>query len=96
MRDKAAGRKNVLNDHWSDNWCDEAADYIDKLRTGKETYVCQLDGEIILVGTQEECQAHKDAQGEFNFCWKVQTLQEFGNSQYEAGYDAAEPQTEDM
>jgi len=32
MRDKAAGRKNVLNDRWSDDWCNDAADEIDRLR----------------------------------------------------------------
>lgn len=32
MRDKALGRKNVLNDYWGDCWCKDAADEIDRLR----------------------------------------------------------------
>jgi len=43
MRDIAAERKNVIGDYWSRNWCENAADEIDRLRQEVKDLNNQID-----------------------------------------------------
>lgn len=51
-----------------------------------ETHVLHMDTDIMFVGTQEECQSRKDGQPFPTDCWKVHTLQEYGEACFEDGY----------
>lgn len=43
MRDMAAERKNSIGDHWSRNWCENAANEIDRLRAEVQELNNQID-----------------------------------------------------
>jgi hypothetical protein len=88
MRDKAQGKKTELGDHWADSWCSEAAFYIDELRS--KMHVVHMDTEILFTGTKEECQAHKDKQKFNTYCWKVHSLEEYGQACYNDGIEMAD------
>lgn len=58
--------------------------------TKDEVYVLHMDTDILFVGTQEECQAKKDAQPFPTDCWKVNNLADYGEACYGAGYESGE------
>lgn len=92
LREIASGTKTCVGDHWVLRRCNDAADYIDKLRSRKTLYVCHMEDTIMMVGTQEECQAHKDAQHFNTYCWHVNTIVDYGSFCYDKGWKSAAAQ----
>ena len=90
LREIASGTKTSVGDHWSTEWCNDAADYIDELRAN--LYVVHMDTDILKVGSESECHAHKDAQKFNTSCWQIHPLSEFGSVCYDEGWDSAAAQ----
>jgi hypothetical protein len=89
MRDIASETKNSVGDHWSTDWCDNAAEEIERLRKGTDIYILHLDTGIMFIGTFDECKSRKDEQPFPTDLWQISTISEYGQACYECGYDNA-------
>ena len=92
LREIASETKTSAGDHWSTDWCNDAADYIDKLRSRKTLFVCHMEDTIMKIGTRDECQAHKDAQHFNTYCWHVNTMEDYGSFCFNEGFESAAAQ----
>lgn len=53
-----------------------------------ETFVAHIGGTIMFVGSKELCEAYRDKQTFNTSSWKIHNLEDYGQYQYEQGYDA--------
>jgi spermidine/putrescine-binding protein len=89
LRDIAAGRKNEVGDHWSNDWVSDAADYIEDVRKG-EVYVAHSSGSVMFVGTEDECKEYQATREYRTDSWKINKLEDYGFACYEEGCDTGE------
>lgn len=103
LRDMAAGRRNEVGDHWSKDWCGDAADYIEDMKDPNLQYVCYRETEILYIGNMDECEEFKAAEAKklektqplYTWNWQITSLAEYGEACYQQGYESAEVLTED-
>lgn len=52
-----------------------------------EVYVCHIGTSILFMGQREACQQYRDNQAFPTDCWRVSSLESYGDACYSDGYD---------
>lgn len=51
-------------------------------------YVAHMDSSIVYCGTKQECEDYRASMPYRTDCWKISTLEEYGEHCYSVGYDS--------